>query len=103
MSIYYSPEEVGFEIFDEIETGGSWEFTTTAIFRNKETGKLYYSQDSGCSCPTPFDGVTVDDLIPLVSETFEEFKKAVKEHHSYEANESDFFDCFDKVRNYLNQ
>ena len=47
---------------DEIEwSDGCYEFNTTVVLRS-EDGRLCYAEDSGCSCPTPFDGQTEEDL-----------------------------------------
>ena len=40
----------------------SWEFDITGVFRKDSTGELFYATDSGCSCPSPWDRTTEDDL-----------------------------------------
>lgn len=42
-----------------------WQFNITAVFHHKPTGALFYASDSGCSCPSPFESMTVADLEPL--------------------------------------
>lgn len=64
-NIFYDPEKFGLEIFDHIEDdNASYSFDDFVIFKNKD-GKLFYLQDSGCSCPTPFDGMGIDDLTEI--------------------------------------
>lgn len=103
-NIYYHPEKSGFEIFDSIEMDASCEYSTTLILRNTESGRLFYVQDSGCSCPTPFDEASEADLKPLVLETIEEFERDIEEHHKYDdVHPSIVLDCLDKVKKYLTQ
>jgi peptidase E len=45
-------------LIDSIDHAGSYEFSIDALFKDIETGGLYYGRDSGCSCPTPFENTT---------------------------------------------
>ena len=40
----------------------SWSFNSTNVYRNDVTGELFYAEDSGCSCPMPFEDTTENDL-----------------------------------------
>jgi hypothetical protein len=64
MSLYYNPEECGLTQVGEIEWGdANYSFALTVVWKD-EYGNLYRADDSGCSCPTPFEDYhTVDDLI----------------------------------------
>lgn len=64
---YYNPEKCGLEIVAELEfSDGNYEFDTRVVWRDVKSGKLYTARDSGCSCPTPFDGYgKLDDLDEL--------------------------------------
>jgi hypothetical protein len=72
MSVYYNPEKHGLRIFDELhEPGLAWEFNFVCVWEDLETHRLYYAQDAGCSCPSPFEdirdrsGLTpLDDTMP---------------------------------------
>lgn len=66
-NIYSSPEKYGFSTFGEIDFAGSYEFDITAVLRAEATGAFFYLSDSGCSCPTPFENTTVEELQPLNS------------------------------------
>lgn len=47
----------------EIELAGvSWEFDLLRFYVRPETGAILYANDSGCSCPCPFEGTLVSDL-----------------------------------------
>lgn len=55
-NIYYTPEAFGLQQIGEAEfSSGSYEFDTTVVWRDVETGEFFYAEDSGCSCPTPFE------------------------------------------------
>ena len=65
-NIYYNPEEFGLEVVGEVSAGEGYNFDYTVVWKEKESGKLYWARDSGCSCPTPFgDYDSIDMLNPL--------------------------------------
>lgn len=64
MNVYYDPEKFGLTKVAEIDTAGGYEFDITVVFR-KEDGSFWYAQDSGCSCPTPFEDHGLDSLTPV--------------------------------------
>lgn len=62
MSIYYNPEKFGLKILGDIDwSSGYYEFDQTVVWQD-EQGQMFYAEDSGCSCPSPFEGVGLDDL-----------------------------------------
>lgn len=63
-----TPGEYGFEFVGVVEKSGySYEFDLLAVLKNDEG--YYLTTDSGCSCPTPWESHTVDDLTgPLTAE-----------------------------------
>ncbi len=91
---YYNPEAVGLEIVTESDCAGSYEFDMFVVWRHKESGLLFYGTDSGCSCPTPFEG---DDfsapnrttLKALTEETKGQFLSDLKEWASWRSEESE--------------
>ena len=56
-NVYYSPEKFGLTVVDEYDHGESYEFDIRVIWKH-EDGTYYTAADSGCSCPTPFEGFT---------------------------------------------
>src|SRR5699024_10815194 len=42
----------------------AWEYDLTEVYRRKD-GALFYADDSGCSCPTPFAFTTEAHLTPI--------------------------------------
>lgn len=61
-NIYYSPENYDLKVIDELELDEPcWSFDTFVVWRHSD-GRLFYGHDSGCSCPSPFEDMTLDDL-----------------------------------------
>ena len=57
-----NPGHYGLTLIGDIEwTDEAYSFDTTVVLRNAE-GKLCYIEDSGCSCPLPFENTGTDDL-----------------------------------------
>lgn len=53
---YDNPEKLGLEILGEADlSSGNWEFDIICVWVNRQTNQLYYAEDSGCSCPSPFE------------------------------------------------
>lgn len=76
----YDPAKCGLELVAEIETGGSYEFCTTLLFRDVATGGIYIAQDAGCSCPTPFeDCLSLADMVQ--PQTEDEVARLLASHH----------------------
>lgn len=47
----------------EVQWGeADYSFDLTRVYRHTETGELFYAEDSGCSCPSPFEETTEEDL-----------------------------------------
>jgi len=56
-NIYYSPEDYGLELVGEIErSDGCYQFDMVAVWKQAR-GKYWIGQDSGCSCPSPFEDI----------------------------------------------
>lgn len=88
---YYSPERFDppLEIVAEISLTqeGPYQFHYLVLWRVKGTQDYYSAQDSGCSCPTPFeDHWSLDKLMPVKrrigvgSTTFSRLKEIAKAH-----------------------
>lgn len=57
--LYHQPEKFGLEPFCSLdEPGMSYSFNMFQVWRHTETNELYWAQDSGCSCPSPFQDFT---------------------------------------------
>ena len=80
MNIYYNPEEFGLEVVKNIDTGGGYDFDMFVIWKDKKNN-LYYGQDSGCSCPTPFEDFEgIPSLIKITKRGFRSFESELKSH-----------------------
>lgn len=62
-NVYYDPEKFGLEIVGMVDfSSGSYEFSYFVVWQDTETKVLYWAEDSGCSCPTPFEYVGRDKM-----------------------------------------
>jgi hypothetical protein len=77
--VYNEPDHFGLELVAMIERPDmSYEFDMFGIWRDASTGQVYNGQDSGCSCPSPFEGYTsLADLTEV--KTAAELHKALNE------------------------
>jgi hypothetical protein len=61
--IYYAPEKHGLKTIGEIDwSDGCYQFDYTVVWQRLADGQLLYGEDSGCSCPSPFEDQGADDL-----------------------------------------
>lgn len=95
---FYSPESCGLEIFDSIDTAGSYEFDIFCIWKKLDDNTLWWDSDSGCSCPSPFDDHG-HDLKPITEETFYNFQQALENH--YRISQGEINDLSSKVKQHL--
>lgn len=73
-----NPERAGLEIVGTLDAAIGYEFDTLIVFRDIESRDLYYAADSGCSCPTPFEGFTrLSDLTRIDPHHLDAFEQAV--------------------------
>lgn len=62
--IYYNPEEFGVETIGSINLREpDYSFDILLVQRDLLTGKFYVNFDSGCSCPSPFEGFTTKESL----------------------------------------
>jgi hypothetical protein len=63
--VYNQPEHFGLSIvFTADEEDLSYEFNIFGVWKDAN-GALYWAQDAGCSCPSPFEDYTdLSDLTP---------------------------------------
>lgn len=74
----YNPEALGLQMVGLGEDNLSYEFNELTFWRGPD-GRVFGAEDSGCSCPTPFDY--------LESETYEEFAQKAERIPNLEAAE----------------
>lgn len=64
---YYHPVDFGLEVVGAVEwRDADYEFDLGVVWKD-EKGNFFYATDSGCSCPTPFDDMTMEDLAPALT------------------------------------
>ena len=61
-SLYYSPEKFGLSVVGEADAGGGYDFDKFVVWRRNYDGAILWAEDSGCSCPSPFEDESVDTL-----------------------------------------
>lgn len=77
MNMHSDPDKFGLESFGEIDwSDGSYCFDYTTVWRTG-TGAFVFGEDSGCSCPSPFESEGLNDLIPI--DSLAEFKAHLDE------------------------
>lgn len=62
-NLYSDPAKFGLTPVGEIDwSDGCYQFDLTVVYRRDFDGRLVYVEDSGCSCPMPFDDKGIPDL-----------------------------------------
>ena len=66
----YNPSSWGLNIIGSVELNGeSYQFNKIYVWKRQD-GKVFYGQDSGCSCPTPFEDFhSYSDMIEVTKES----------------------------------
>lgn len=83
--VYYQPEHFNLTQVAMIDySTGSYEFDYRIVWEHPERG-LLTARDSGCSCPSPFEGYTsLDDLDAVdIDELTEEVQNKLKPEYEY--------------------
>lgn len=70
--IYSHPEKYALRTIGEVEwSDACYSFDLTVVWQDTSTGTLYFADDSGCSCPSPFEDTDRTSLTPIDrSQTF---------------------------------
>lgn len=86
---YHSPEVCGLKVLGELSKEPDYDFDFVIVFKDIESGLLYWGADSGCSCPTPFEDTRkLSDLAQLNAETFFNFTQACENISSVDKQEA---------------
>jgi hypothetical protein len=94
--MYYDPKSHGAAIVGSVDTIGGYEFNMLAVFRRLEDGALFFTTDSGCSCYSPFDGVTWDGMEEIRNASWfaGQARKWLREQYSTDADDRD---CIERL------
>ena len=97
---YHQPEKFDLEQVASIDySDGSYQFDYRVVWRHK-SGKLYTARDSGCSCPSPFEGyTTLESLEDFNADVLiEEARTEAKSKYYSGGNVSEFISAVSKLR-----
>lgn len=106
-NLYYDPEDFGFEIFEAVEDDESnYDYNTFLVLMKKDDKRLFWVNDSGCSCPMPFEDKSVTDLLPIVdmirfNEDFEQWRLEFTQRPRVSEQKRD--ELFAKVKQHLEE
>lgn len=76
-NIYSDGSKIGVKVFAEIQANCNYDFHMVVVFQN-EQGQLAWAEDSGCSCPAPFEDYKSWDQLEKLPETYASLESAVK-------------------------
>jgi len=95
-NIYYNPEAFGMKTVGELEDPrASYDFDTTVVFARNGDGTLFWCNDSGCSCPTPFENESIETLTEITDESWDAFVEATSGRKDWGYEEAPFYDAAD--------
>lgn len=80
LNLYYSPEKSGLRPIGQLnDPDADYSFDMLVVWQH-EDGRVLYGSDSGCSCPSPFEDQTVDDLTEVTRSSWGAFQQSVDLH-----------------------
>lgn len=99
MNVYYDPEKFGLRTVGELDySSGAYEFDLTVVWIDDKK-RLYYADDSGCSCPSPFESVGLDGLTKTtISGLRDHLRGRMKEMYGEYVTDNDVVTLVDKAR-----
>lgn len=76
--VYYQPEKFGLSIVREIDDPeASYSFDMIVVWKHDD-GRIFWADDSGCSCPSPFESHTnLESLNLLTDDSWKDFESTV--------------------------
>ena len=81
--VYYTPGKFGLETVGEADDGGGYDFDKFVVWRNQR-GEYLWAQDQGCSCPTPFEDYSLENLpIGTAADALNDLRVWVKEDYEW--------------------
>lgn len=54
-NVYYEPEKFNLQIIGMMEENLSYAFHMLVSWQHIPSGRVFWREDSGCSCPSPFE------------------------------------------------
>ena len=86
--VYYQPEKFGLTIVAEDDQDDSYGFDKFVVWKDVNSN-LYWSTDSGCSCPSPFEahGAVADlDYAKTAQDVLREYQAWYAEKYTKDEN-----------------
>jgi len=97
VTIYSNPEKYGLRTIGEIDwTDELYEFDLTVVWITPY-GVLYWGNDTGCSCPEPFESFSLSDLS---TGTFHDLAEHLNARAKEANRDVQVVELLDRVRNY---
>ena len=82
--VYHYPEKFGLEIFGSLDDPeANYSFDMFVVWKDTSTGELFFAQDAGCSCPSPFEDYTSRDDLTPIDDGGDQFFKEIMEFLSW--------------------
>lgn len=82
----------------ELEHGGSWEFDTFLVYAKGE--KFFWAMDSGCSCPEPFENLSIEDCEKFDIHNLHVIESALK---NYDASASERIEVMEAIQKWAKE
>lgn len=78
--VYHQPEKFDLALLVETDDqNASYSFHMVVVWAHRTTGKLYWAEDSGCFCPSPFEGFNnIESVTPLNPQTYGTWIQAMR-------------------------
>jgi len=78
------------ELYEFDDPEASYSFDLFTIWKRESDGALFYGEDSGCSCPSPYEDVhSIEDLKPITKHGWDSFKKDFEDYCGQKAGYGD--------------
>jgi hypothetical protein len=88
---YYDPEKLGLTTIAELDDSeANYSFDMVVAWRH-EDGSIYWQQDSGCSCPSPFEDYTELSMLNRAAPDLHDLQQAVDAHEHHTLVEAEAF------------
>lgn len=85
-NIYYSPEDHGLEVLASLDISEpDYSFDLLVVWKDADS-RLYYAEDSGCSCPCPFEDFDRQTITPAqgLDEIISRLEYRIRDDYLYE-------------------
>lgn len=86
--IYFQSEHFDLKLVEELEEDDmSYAYNIFVVYQHAD-GRLFYAQDGGCSCPSPFEDYnSLDDLTPITKANEYQFAEILRDSRCGDAVE----------------